>query len=350
MPYGPYPSILLVSERHADRSQEFRMHIYEEMLFRRGIMHRFEVLPEVKAPSRKGEGLALALGKLVSSTVQRARQRTFDIIVLHGVPRDEFGTKILYRHIPFRRQGVLLIVDIDREQSHHNSFLLRRADHVLLSSPALSVQQEASSSDYVATSIDTVYYSPRHLVSDRDNDLILGIFLLCQEEADALEAWLPLLKELAIEDGSILSLLISEGVKVSYEIPIPHRRAAYVGDVRSVISVWDVALIIPSTFSQGVYHHLLTVMALGIPLIAPLLPYRTLLLEHEKHGVLYTTQEELREWLGRLFSDTALRRRLGVQGRHQVVRNFSREGVFLKWLEVLQGVYAQSVTGKLGQR
>ena len=114
--------------------------------------------------------------------------------------------------------------------------------------------------------------------------------------------------------------------------------AGYREDLDDYLSSFD--LLVHPAIREGLGVAMLKASAVGVPVIAFDVAGAREIVEHEQTGLLVPTEdsESLAAAIARLIDDTALRRRLGANGRVRMQKEFSIDNMVDQYVKTYQAV------------
>jgi glycosyltransferase involved in cell wall biosynthesis len=224
-------------------------------------------------------------------------------------------------------------------------FLIRRADHVITSSPFLNEAcqriNEKGACTYISSSVDTDRFVPANSYS---NDSVVTIGWTGTFSTSAyLDLLRPVLQELAKRRRFRLRVIGNfdyalEGVELEV---IRWSLEREVEDLQGVdIGVYPLAVEEWATGKSGLKA--IQYMAFGIPCVATNIGTAPMIVRDGENGLLVRTDEEWIAALERLIDDPDLRRRLGEQARTDAVAHYSTHAIAADYRRVLTSVMAQT--------
>jgi L-malate glycosyltransferase len=220
-------------------------------------------------------------------------------------------------------------------------FLVRRADHVITSSPFLNTHcvelNEKRACTYISSSVDTDRFLPVNRYSN-DARLVIG-WTGTFSSSVYLDLLRPVFQELARRRAFRLRVIGNfdyslEGVDLEV---IRWTAEREVEDLQAIdIGVYPLPLEDWVTGKSGLKA--IQYMAFGIPCVATEVGTTPMLIRDGENGLLVRTPEEWVSALERLLDDPDLRRRLGEQARQDAVDRYSLRAVARDYRRVLASV------------
>jgi len=220
-------------------------------------------------------------------------------------------------------------------------YLVRRADHVITSSPFLNEacieKNEKRACTYISSSVDTDRFLPVNRFTNEETVTIgwTGTF----SSSVYLDLLRPVFQQLAKRRTFRLRVIGNfdyalDGVDLEVVRWTAERE---VEDLQAIdIGVYPLPLEEWVTGKSGLKA--IQYMAFGIPCVATNVGTTPMLIRDGENGLLVRTQEEWVSALERLLDDPHLRRRLGQQARKDAVAHFSTRAVARNYRRVLEGV------------
>jgi len=222
-------------------------------------------------------------------------------------------------------------------------YLVRTADHVITSSPALNEQclkiNERQACTYISSSIDTDRFVPANDYSNEEPVTIgwTGTF----STKPFLDLLRPVFTELARRRRFKLRVIGN----FDYELPgvdlevIRWTAEHEVEDLSGIdIGVYPLSVDDWVTGKSGLKA--IQYMAFGLPCVATNVGTTPRIIRHGENGLLVVTDQEWLAALEQLIDDPALRRRLGEQARRDAVEHFSTRAVAADYRGVIDSVMA----------
>lgn len=221
------------------------------------------------------------------------------------------------------------------------NYLVRRADHVITSSPFLNnaclEKNEKRACTYISSSVDTDRFLPVNSYSNAKTPVIgwTGTF----SSSIYLDLLRPVLQQLAKRRAFRLRVIGNfdyslDGVDLEV---IRWTARDEIEDLQAIdIGVYPLPLEEWVTGKSGLKA--IQYMAFGIPCVATAVGTTPMLIQDGQNGLLVKTGEEWLSALERLLDDPELRRRLGEQARRDVVEKYSIRAVARDYRQVLASV------------
>jgi glycosyltransferase involved in cell wall biosynthesis len=282
--------------------------------------------------------------------VFRAWRGNFDVVFLE---RELFSTDFVFLERILRRVARTLVLDVDDAlfELHPQKFatLVRLSDCVITGNRLLHerVAAEHPFTVEIPTVVDLERYVPGPAHASRSGRPVIGWTGLASN-IPYLKVAAPGLKELArhfdfelqvvAEDARPLTDLDLAGVRVRF-IPWSER------DEIAVLRQFDVGLMpLPDNgwtrFKCGL--KLLQYMALGIPGVASPVGANVDIVRDGKSGFLAHTASQWVDCMTRLLRDSALRQKIGQEGRREVAARYSLDKAAPKLIRTLEEAAAGS--------
>jgi glycosyltransferase involved in cell wall biosynthesis len=224
-------------------------------------------------------------------------------------------------------------------------YLIRRADHVITSSPFLNDAclkiNENKACTYISSSVDTDRFVPANRYS---NDSIVTIGWTGTFSTSVyLDLLRPVFQELAKRRRFRLRVIGNFDYEldgVDLEV-IRWTLEREVVDLQAIdIGVYPLALEEWATGKSGLKA--IQYMAFGIPCVATGIGTAPMIIRDGENGLLVRTEQEWVGALERLIDDPELRRRLGEQARKDAVERYSTQAIAAYYRRVLDSVMAGS--------
>ena len=294
----------------------------------------------------------------VKGTLRRLRDmvrvRRYDLVYCHMYVTP-IGTSLFERLT--RRFASRLIVDVEDNvlvgQSGVNNpnplvrlfkgrgkakYLIRYADHVITSSPALNETcvaiNEKGACTYISSSVDTARFVPANSYSN-DRTVTIG-WTGTFSTRPFLDLLRPVFQELAKRRKFRLRVIGN----FDYELPgveleiVRWSAEREVEDMQAIdIGVYPLSVDGWVTGKSGLKA--IQYMAFGLPCVATNVGTTPMIIRDGENGLLVCSPEEWLAALARLIDDPELRRRLGEQARRDAVRKFSTKSVAADYRRVL---------------
>jgi glycosyltransferase involved in cell wall biosynthesis len=227
-------------------------------------------------------------------------------------------------------------------------FLIREADHVITSSPALAetcrTMNRDGASTYISSSVDTDRFIPAP--SREPGSMITIGWTGTFSTRVYLDLLRPVFQQLARRRKFRLRVIGN----FDYELPgvdlevIRWTAEREVEDLQAIdIGVYPLALVDWVSGKSGLKA--IQYMAFGIPCVATNVGTTPRLIRDGENGLLVRTDDEWLAALERLIDDPALRRRLGDQARKDAVEKYSTRAVARDYRHVLASVMGDASVG-----
>jgi len=309
----------------------------------------------------RGHWMAKAIG-IAKGYARRLRDlgriRQFDLIYCHMYVTP-IGTSLFERIV--RKLARTLVFDVEDNvafgtnptKAHPNPplrflrgtakfrYLVRTADHVITSAPALNdlclATNEKRACTYISSSIDADRFLPANEYRNDDTPVIgwTGTF----STRRYLDLLRPVFEKLAKERRFCLRVIGNfdyELAGVDLEV-IRWSAEREVADLQAIdIGVYPMEVEDWAGGKSGLKA--ITYMMLGLPCVATDTGTTPLIIADGKNGLLVRTEAEWLEALKQLIDEPDLRRRLGQQARRDAVERFSTRAVSREYLRVLDSV------------
>jgi L-malate glycosyltransferase len=225
-------------------------------------------------------------------------------------------------------------------------FLIRRADHVVTSSPFLNNHclniNEKRACTYISSSVDTDRFVPANRYTN-DSTVTVG-WTGTFSTSVYLDLLRPVFQELARRRTFCLRVIGNfnyslEGVDVEV---IRWTAEREIEDLQAIdIGVYPLTLEEWVTGKSGLKA--IQYMAFGIPCVATNVGTTPMLIRDGDNGMLVRSRDEWLSALERLIDDPELRRRLGQQARKDAVAHYSTRTVARDYRRVLASVMEKSI-------
>jgi len=220
-------------------------------------------------------------------------------------------------------------------------FLIRRADHVITSSPFLNESclkiNERKACTYISSSVDTDRFVPANPYSNERTVVVgwTGTF----SSRPYLDLLRPVLVELAKRRRFRLRVIGN----FDYELPgvdlevIRWTEKREVEDLRAIdIGLYPLPADEWVTGKSGLKA--IQYMAFGLPCVATEVGTTPMIIRDGENGLLARSDDDWLSALVRLIDDPAFRRRLGEQARKDAVQRYSTKAVAGDYRAVLESV------------
>ena len=221
--------------------------------------------------------------------------------------------------------------------------LIRTADHVVTSSPALNdlcrQVNERQACTYISSSVDTDRFVPANHYSNEGTVTIgwTGTF----SSRPFLDLLRPIFRQLARRRSFRLRVIGN----FDYELPgvdlevVRWTAEREVQDLQAIdIGVYPLPVDDWVTGKSGLKA--IQYMAFGIPCVATNVGTTPRIIRSGDNGLLAITEEDWLDGLERLIDDPALRRRLGEQARRDAVQRYSTKAIAADYRGVIDSVMA----------
>lgn len=217
-------------------------------------------------------------------------------------------------------------------------YLIRRADHVITSSPYLNEAclriNEKNACTYISSSVDTDRFVPANRYS---NDSVITIGWTGTFSTSVyLDLLRPVFQELAKRRRFRLRVIGNFDYEldgIDLEV-IRWTLEREVADLQGIdIGVYPLALEEWATGKSGLKA--IQYMAFGIPCVATDIGTAPLIIRDGENGLLVRTDDQWVAALERLIDDPDLRRRLGEAARRDAVAKYSTKAIAVQYRSVL---------------
>jgi glycosyltransferase involved in cell wall biosynthesis len=286
----------------------------------------------------------------------------YDLIYCH-MYATPLGTSLMERTV--RRAAPRLIFDVEdnvligqpfKKEDHPNwigrvlrgkdkaEYLIRTADHVITSSPALNDIclgiNERRQCSYISSSLDSERFLPAR---DRNSSKVTIGWTGTFSTKPFLDLLRPVFQQLARERRFRLRVIGN----FDYELPgvdlevIRWTAQREIQDLQGIdIGVYPLTLDEWVSGKSGLKA--IQYMMMGLPCVATDVGTTPLIIRDGENGLLVRTEEEWLSALRRLLDDPGLRRRLGKQARKDAVANYSTKAIAARYRDVLNRVMEHS--------
>jgi len=225
------------------------------------------------------------------------------------------------------------------------SFLIRRADHVITSSPFLNEAclriNDRKACTYISSSVDTQRFVPNNPYAN-DRTVVIG-WTGTFSSRPYLDLLRPMFQELAKRRKFRLRVIGN----FDYELPgvdlevVRWTADREVEDLQAIdVGVYPLPADEWVTGKSGLKA--IQYMAFGLPCVATEVGTTPMIIRDGENGLLVRNDDEWLSALIRLIDDPALRRRLGEQARKDAVRRYSTSAVAGDYRAVLESVIGSS--------
>ena len=225
-------------------------------------------------------------------------------------------------------------------------YLVRTADHVITSAPALNelclTINQKKACTYVSSSIDADRFQPVNAYSNEGSPVIgwTGTF----STRRYLDLLRPVFQRLAEERGFRLRVIGN----FDYELPgvdlevVRWTAEREVADLQAIdIGVYPMEIEDWAGGKSGLKA--ITYMMLGLPCVATNTGTTPLIIQDGQNGLLVRSEDDWVEALKQLIDDPELRRRLGEQARRDAVARYSTRAVARDYRRVLDSVMGDTI-------
>ena len=287
------------------------------------------------------------------------RVRRHRIVFIHmwvtpfGTSIFERLTRALARSLVFDVEDNVLLADRGQDGGHPNPilralkgtgkarYLIRKADHVITSSPFLNQtcleMNEKRACTYVSSSVDTARFLPATPYSN-DRPVTIG-WTGTFSSRPYLDLLRPVFQALAKKRAFRLKVIGN----FDYDLPgvdldvVRWTAEAEVADLQTLdIGVYPLPIddwVLGKSGLKAIQY-----MAFGLPCVATNVGTAPLLIRDGENGLLVRTPAEWIAALDLLIGDPGLRRRLGAAARADADRNYSTRAIAGNYRRVLQSV------------
>ena len=217
-------------------------------------------------------------------------------------------------------------------------FLIKNADHVITSTPALNnyclnlnIKKQCT---YISSSIDTDNFIPVNKYSNNEIVTVGWTGTFSSKE------YLDILRDVFINLSKRCDFKLRVIGNFEYDLPgvdldvIKWSREREVEDLQGI----DIG-VYPLPFNDWVSGKsglkAIQYMAFGLPTIATEVGHTPKIINHNKNGWLVKSKEEWIYALEKLIKNPTLRRQLGEEARATVLANFSKHVIKSKYLSIL---------------
>jgi glycosyltransferase involved in cell wall biosynthesis len=220
-------------------------------------------------------------------------------------------------------------------------FLIRKADHVITSSPSLNETclslNEKRACTYISSSVDTGRFVPANSYDNRDG-VVIG-WTGTHSTKPYLDLLRPVFQRLAERRQFRLRVIGN----FDYELPgvdLEVLRWSHEEEVAQLqgIDIGVYPLSIDDWVGGKSGLKAIQYMAFGLPCVATNVGTTPRIIHHGENGLLVETDDEWLAALERLIDDPGLRRRLGEQARRDAVEHYSTKAVAADYRGVLDKV------------
>ncbi len=217
-------------------------------------------------------------------------------------------------------------------------YLIKNSDHIITSSAYLNdfcLKYNAyGKCTYISSSIDTNVFIPANTYSNSNKVVIgwTGTFTSIR--------YLDLLRDVFIKLSKIREFKLRVIGNFEYDIPgvdlevIQWSKKDEVKDLQGVdIGVYPLEINKWVLGKSGL--KVIQYMAFGIPSVSTNVGSASDIIQHMKNGILVDTKEEWINSLKLLIDEAPLRMRLGVEARHSVLNNYSKNVIKSRYLKII---------------
>ena len=281
------------------------------------------------------------------------RLRSFDIVYVHlwvtpfGLPLFEWLVRLLARKVIYDLDDMIYLGHtseanrrfINLKGKEKTPYLIKRADHVIVSSPELF--EYASGLNNKASDISSTVDTDRFVAEAKSGDD--GKVAIGWTGTHSTSKYLHILdavfQKLAKEIDFKLIVIGDESFQCG-NIEIDHREWSEETEVRELCDI-DIGLY-PLPFEQWIMGKsglkAITYMSMGIPCVAAAIGANMRVVEHEVTGYLVKTQDEWYDAIKTLAENPELRREMGMRGRQIVEEKFSIKSNVKHYVSVLNSL------------
>jgi glycosyltransferase involved in cell wall biosynthesis len=220
-------------------------------------------------------------------------------------------------------------------------FLIRRADHVITSSPFLNdtclEMNEKKACTYISSSVDTDRFLPANAYEGSEN-VTVG-----WTGTHSTRIFLDLLRTVFQRLAERVKFRLKVIGNFDYELPGVDLEVVRWSAEREVadLQTFDIG-VYPLAIEDWVFGKsglkAIQYMAFGLPTVATEVGTTPRLIRDGENGLLVKTEEEWLEALERLVSDPALRRTLGEAARRDAVEKYSTRAIAAEYRRVIESV------------
>lgn len=220
-------------------------------------------------------------------------------------------------------------------------FLVREADHVVTSSPALNdrckIINRNAACTYISSSVDSERFNPAHRYS---ND---GIVTIGWTGTFSSRPYLDLIRRALQKLASERPFRLRVIGNFDYDLPgvdlevVRWTAEREIEDLQ-VIDIGLYPLPVDDWVSGKSGLKAIQYMMMAIPCVATAVGTTSLIIRDDENGLLVRTDDEWIEALKRLLDDPQLRRRLGEAARQDAVAKYSTKTIAAQYRQVLSSV------------
>jgi glycosyltransferase involved in cell wall biosynthesis len=220
-------------------------------------------------------------------------------------------------------------------------YLIRKADHVITSSPFLNDYcmslNEKGHCTYVSSSVDTDRFVPANRYSN-DGPITIG-----WTGTFSSRPYLDLLRPVFLKLLTRIDFKLRVIGNFAYSLPGVNLELIQWTKEREVKDLQGIDIgVYPLTEDEWVFGKsglkAIQYMAFGIPTVATNIGTTPQIIDHMHNGWLVRTEQEWLEAIETLTRDGALRRRLGEAARRKAVENYSLQAIKIQYLSILDGL------------
>jgi glycosyltransferase involved in cell wall biosynthesis len=220
-------------------------------------------------------------------------------------------------------------------------FLIRRADHVITSSPFLNdlclESNENRACTYISSSVDTDRFVPANQYSNAKKIVIgwTGTF--------SSKIYLDLLRDVFLRLSNHADFTLRVIGNFDYQLPgvnlevVQWRQETEVADMQAIdIGVYPLPIndwVLGKSGLKAIQY-----MAFGIPCVATDVGTTPILIRNGENGLLVRSDDEWVDALKRLMRDPALRRKIGEKARQDAVARYSLDAIADEYAEILNSM------------
>ena len=217
-------------------------------------------------------------------------------------------------------------------------YLIKKADHVITSSPLLNDYclglNDKKSCTFISSSVNTESFVPTNLYLN-DHKVVIG-----WTGTFSSKEYLDLLRNVFIELSKRCDFHLRIIGNFEYDLPgidlevIQWNRDSEVEDMQQIdIGVYPLHMnewVLGKSGLKAIQY-----MAFGLPTVATNVGTTPMIIEHLKNGWLVKTEDEWVDALEALVSDSNLRQKLGEAARETVLNKYSKNVIGNKYLSIL---------------
>jgi glycosyltransferase involved in cell wall biosynthesis len=220
-------------------------------------------------------------------------------------------------------------------------FLIRRADHVITSSPFLNdtclEMNEKKACTYISSSVDTDRFLPVNAYEGSEG-VTIG-----WTGTHSTKIFLDLLRNVFQRLAERVKFRLKVIGNFDYDLPGVDLEVVRWTAEREVadLQTFDIG-VYPLAIEDWVFGKsglkAIQYMAFGLPTVATEVGTTPRLIRHGENGLLVKTEDEWLEALERLIRDPALRRKLGEAARRDAVEKYSTRAIAAEYRRVIESV------------